>query len=159
MAQGRHEKRIGGVNDRSLFKILSENLLGQDGNRSVAAPFRVSSPPPTKSVRELRRNFGKWDFPLLAKPRCGAGSREQTTVYERSQLESIPDSWIVQPYLSGPEYTLNAYVDASGHCRCLIPHRRLEVVDGEVNRAITVKDARLILGSSTFSVVHCGGDV
>ena len=100
--------------------------------------------PPTKSVRELRRNFGKWDFPLRAKPRRGAGSREQTTVYERSQLESIPDSWIVQPYLSGPEYTLNAYVDASGHCRCLIPHRRLEVVDGEVNRAITVKDARLI---------------
>ena len=40
-------------------------------------------------------------------------------------------------------------MDARGHCRCLIPHRRLEVVDGEVNRAITVKDARLIsLGRS-----------
>jgi carbamoyl-phosphate synthase large subunit len=44
---------------------------------------------------------------------------------------------------TGSEYTVNLYIDLQGALRAIAPHRRIEVRDGEVSKAITVRDSRL----------------
>ena len=45
---------------------------------------------------------------------------------------------IVQEFLQGDEFTINIYVDANGELVAAIPHKRLSVRAGEVEKGCTV---------------------
>jgi carbamoyl-phosphate synthase large subunit len=51
---------------------------------------------------------------------------------------------IVQALLRGEEWTVNLYVDDAGRLRAVIPHRRIKVRAGEVEKAVTRRAHRLI---------------
>lgn len=89
-------------------------------------------------------------FPMIAKPDTGAGAIGCTTVYCVEQLRHIPRNYVVQPILSGEEYTLNAYVSKEGRCVCVVPHKRIHVVGGEVDRAETVYNADMMALAKNF---------
>ncbi len=101
--------------------------------------------PEIGTVGELRNTTFNNRLPLVVKDPFGQGSRGVHFINHIEEIANLPDHWIVQPSLKGIEYTLNAYIDRNGKCRCLIPHRRLQVVDGEVDRAVTEKLPPLML--------------
>lgn len=51
--------------------------------------------------------------------------------------------YIAQERCIGPEYTVNCYVDQQGKLRAAVPHRRIEVRDGEVSKGVTERRADL----------------
>lgn len=87
---------------------------------------------------------GGFPLPWVAKDPLGAGSRGVMAVITEAHVDAIPEGWLVQPKLLGQEYTINVYVDKSGQCRCIIPHRRDKVVGGEVQVGQTVDEPVLL---------------
>lgn len=54
-----------------------------------------------------------------------------------------PSRYVAQERCIGPEYTVNCYVDQKGVLRAAVPHRRIEVRDGEVSKGVTERRADL----------------
>jgi carbamoyl-phosphate synthase large subunit len=52
-------------------------------------------------------------------------------------------TYVAQERCVGPEYTVNCYVDQAGVVRAAVPHRRIEVRDGEVSKGVTERRADL----------------
>ena len=80
-----------------------------------------------------------WEWPLLAKPRSGSSGRAVQHVANLDAVRSLPDDedFVVQQLLQGREYTVNVYFDRSGQMRCAVPHERLQVRSGEVEKGVT----------------------
>jgi carbamoyl-phosphate synthase large subunit len=76
-------------------------------------------------------------FPMLAKPRYGAGSHGIVTLHDAGDLEqwrrrNRDEDFLLQPVVSGPEYTIDGYVDRSGRVLGLVSRVRVSVAGGEV---------------------------
>jgi carbamoyl-phosphate synthase large subunit len=90
---------------------------------------------------ELNANRDGWPLPLVVKPRFGSASIGVTVASDWKALEATLSTgeWVVQRHAVGNEYTIDAYVDERGACRCAVPRQRLEVRAGEVSKAITIR--------------------
>lgn len=95
--------------------------------------------PRTELLELNARSFEDWNFPLIVKPRHGSASRGVRTVANASELGAITgdEEMVVQERLVGVEYTVNLYFDRSGKLRCAVPHERLQVRAGEVEKGRT----------------------
>jgi carbamoyl-phosphate synthase large subunit len=89
--------------------------------------------------------------PVILKPRNGSASngiRELRSIAHLGvgldEADAVGDAFIVQERLTGPEYTVNLFFDRAGALRSVVPHRRIEVRAGEVSKARTVREPRLI---------------
>jgi carbamoyl-phosphate synthase large subunit len=103
----------------------------------------------TTTLEEARARRGGFTGPVVLKPRDGSASiglRVLSSVEELGSdtSQDTPGRYIVQERLDGPEYTVNMFVDRTGELRSVVPHRRLEVRAGEVSKARTVLDRRLL---------------
>ncbi|AUW57381.1 hypothetical protein C1T17_03970 [Sphingobium sp. SCG-1] len=80
-------------------------------------------------------------FPLLAKPRHGSSSRGIAVVRDLDQVAAMEavEPYVLQEILDGPEYTVSLYFDMSGALQCAVPHERLRVRGGEVEKGVTVR--------------------
>ena len=99
--------------------------------------------PRQASVEEVLGKPEAWPFPLFAKPKAGSrsiGARQVESAEDLQLLVGKRDDYIVQSLARGEEYTVDAYVDKAGKCRCAVPRKRLEVRDGEVSKAVTVRN-------------------
>ena len=102
--------------------------------------------PKTWMLREVlaRRRHGS---PYFMKPRCGSASKGNFQVGTLAELRAFA-GWvadpIVQEYVPGTEHTLDVYTGFDGQPRCAVPRRRLEVRGGEVVKAVTVRNNRLV---------------
>lgn len=89
----------------------------------------------------------QWRFPLIVKPRRGSASngvmKVHTDAMLRAALRDDPEL-IVQECAQGFECTVNLFVNAAGKCICAVPHRRIEIRGGEVSKAMTLRDPRII---------------
>lgn len=95
--------------------------------------------PRTATVAEVMENPDGWPWPLLAKPRHGSSGRAVQIVADPTQLRRLPDDepFIVQELLEGREHTVNMFFDRLGQLRCAVPHERLQIRSGEVEKGIT----------------------
>lgn len=113
----------------------------------------------TAPLEAARANPGLFPGPLIVKPRGGSasiGMRRLGSLAELGALGDADDPLIVQEHLVGPEYTVNLFFDRSGSLRSVVPHLRLEVRAGEVSKARTVRDRRLIDQAVRLSAVLNG---
>lgn len=86
---------------------------------------------------------GTW----VVKPRRGMGSRDVHIINHMdidSTVNKMSDP-IIQRYIDGMEYTVDAYVDDKGTVRSIVPRMRLEVKAGEVSKSITCFDEGIIV--------------
>ena len=94
--------------------------------------------PRTASPADVRARPDDWSWPVFLKPRGGSASRGLKTV---SKVDDLPpredEPMIVQELLNGPEYTVNMFVDRQGHLKSVVPHRRLSIRAGEVEKGRT----------------------
>jgi carbamoyl-phosphate synthase large subunit len=90
---------------------------------------------------------GDVPLPVIVKPATGSGSvgiaRAATMGELRHHLDTVPNA-IVQEIATGDEYTLDILADFGGTPRCVVPRKRIEVRAGEVSKAVTVRNERLI---------------
>ena len=101
--------------------------------------------PRTISLNEFLDGSVDLPLPLLAKPRHGSSSRGIGMVHDREQAKALEKSepYILQQFLQGREFTISLYFDAEGQIQCAVPHERLRVRAGEVEKGVTVREPAL----------------
>src|SRR3546814_8281826 len=84
-------------------------------------------------------NPDAWDWPLIVKARGGSASRGLRLVNGPSDLPDLTTSepLVAQQRLTGPEYTVNVYFNGDGRMRTSVPHERIRVRAGEVEKGVT----------------------
>ncbi len=87
----------------------------------------------------------QWDFPIIVKPRSGAGSRGVRMVHSRADLDALgdDDSLIAQELLPGDEYSVDVIANAQGQVIAAVPRTRTRVDSGVSIAGLTVRDAEL----------------
>ncbi|HEX8419252.1 MAG TPA: ATP-grasp domain-containing protein [Sphingomonas sp.] len=101
--------------------------------------------PRTAAADELLRERYRWDWPAIAKPRNGSSSRGIHMVRDRAELARVTadEPYIVQEMLRGREFTVNLYFTEDGTLRAVVPHERLRVRAGEVEKGATSRDTTM----------------
>jgi carbamoyl-phosphate synthase large subunit len=86
-----------------------------------------------------------WSFPIIVKPRSGAGSRGVRLVHSRAELDALgtDDSLIAQESLPGDEYSVDVIANADGHVIAAVPRTRTRVDSGVSIAGLTVHDPEL----------------
>jgi len=116
--------------------------------------------PRTGTVEEVRSAPETWQWPVFVKPSGGSASRGIALAERPDQIRPTYDEpMIAQELLRGDEYTVNIYIDASGVLRAAIPHRRISVRAGEVEKGRTVRreDIRAIAGKVAAALPGASG--
>ncbi len=74
----------------------------------------------------------EWTFPIIVKPRRGAGSRGVRLVSDRAQLDALgeDESLIAQELLPGAEFSVDVFADAAGEVIAAVPRTRTRVDSG-----------------------------
>jgi carbamoyl-phosphate synthase large subunit len=82
-----------------------------------------------------------WTFPLFVKPRGGSASIGARIVNDLGELRiaTAGGDFIVQQIAPGQEYTVDLFIDRTGHCRCAVPRMRNQTRSGEVSKGMTVR--------------------
>ncbi len=124
------------VSDENSVNHCLDKLLFYDvaANQNLPAIFT------TDDVNQLP------DGPLVVKERYGAGSlniRLNVTADEARQAFGQFSHPIVQPFITGREYSVDAYVTASGDVKGVVARTRDLVVNGESQVTTTVPDSEL----------------
>ena len=102
--------------------------------------------PLTIPLEDARRDFGRCDFPVMAKPVRGSASAGIRIVTNAAELFDpvFDEGYLVQEFIKGTEYTVNLFFDlGSSTPRCVVPHRRIEVRSGEVSKGVTLRHPAL----------------
>ena len=88
-----------------------------------------------------------FEFPLFIKPLNGSSSINTFKVTNESELEFfldyVPDP-LVQEFIEGEEYTIDAFVDFNHNPITIVPRQRLATRGGEVLKGIVKKDKEII---------------
>lgn len=94
--------------------------------------------PLTRSLETVLADGWDGDWPVMLKPRHGSSSRGIRVVRARSDLpREVAEPMIVQALLQGAEYTVNMYFDRDARLYAAVPHERLQVRAGEVEKGVT----------------------
>ena len=94
-------------------------------------------------------DWTKYDggYPAFIKPKDGSSSIFAYKVANEKELESfaeqVPD-YIIQPFISGTEYTIDIFCDFDGNPIYITPRIRLAVRAGEVLKTKIVQDQKII---------------
>lgn len=94
-------------------------------------------------------DWTKYDggYPAFIKPKDGSSSISAYKVENERELESfaeqVPD-YIIQPFISGTEYTVDIFCDFDGNPVYITPRIRLAVRAGEVLKTKITQDRQII---------------
>lgn len=71
-------------------------------------------------------------FPCFAKPRLGAGSRGAIIIHNAGALQQLPrdNSYLIQTYLPGEEYSVDVYIQSNGTPLAAVPRLRMKIDSG-----------------------------
>lgn len=94
-----------------------------------------------------------WDFPVIVKPRRGAGSRGVRLVGSQAELDAVHDEedLLVQELLPGEEYSVDVLAGLDGHVVAAVPRARLRVDSGVAVAGVTVHDEQLVATASAVA--------
>lgn len=104
-----------------------------------------------------------WQFPVIVKPRRGAGSRGVRAVVSQRDLDALveaqakvsPDvasDLIVQAFLPGDEFSVDVLAAQDGRVIAAVPRARLRVDSGISVAGVTVHDEALISAAGAVAV-------
>ena len=89
----------------------------------------------------------EFKFPLFIKPLNGSSSINTFKINNDRELEFfldyVPDP-LVQEFIEGEEYTVDAFVDFNNNPITIVPRERIATRSGEISKGRIVKDRELI---------------
>jgi len=134
-----------------LVSAVDKVQLCRDKN--YTADYFVSlglkSPLPMNNVEKYEEAMAKGEvsFPAFIKPKDGSSSINAYKVENLDDLklyaEKIED-YIIQPFISGREYTIDIFCDYEGNPVYITPRERLAVRSGEVLKTRITQDETMI---------------
>ena len=89
----------------------------------------------------------KSGYPAFIKPKDGSSSINAFKVENEEELEVYAgqvEDYIVQPFISGHEYTIDIFCDWNGNSISIVPRERLQVRAGEVLKTQICMDQTMI---------------
>ena len=88
-----------------------------------------------------------YEFPLFIKPLDGSANMNTFKINNENELEFflnyVPNP-IVQEFIEGEEYTIDAFVDFNHNPITIVPRQRLAIRSGEVLKGVVRKDRAII---------------
>ncbi len=122
------------VSDAALVAMARDKLATAEFLAAADIPA-----PRTTTPEMLLQDGGDWCWPLLAKPRHGSSGFGVMLVRDPEDVRRLPadQPYVVQALLGGREFTVNLYFDAAGRLGSAVPHERVKVRSGEVEKGIT----------------------
>lgn len=117
------------VSDHALCAAMEDKLASDAFFREAGLPVPTLTP---------------GAYPRIAKSRRGFGSRDQAVLETESDEAAFfsrrsRENYIVQPFLRGREFTVDAYVDRAGRTLAALSRLRIEVSAGEVDVSETLR--------------------
>lgn len=87
-------------------------------------------------------------FPVIAKHRTGSASKDIHILKTAREKEIFfeghdQNSYIVQRFIEGEEYTVDVYISVENRVLACVPRKRLEVIAGEVTKTVTIEEAQI----------------
>lgn len=102
----------------------------------------LHAPMPVNDWKDYRSGF-----PAFIKPKDGSSSINAFKVENEEELEVYAgqvEDYIVQPFVSGREYTIDIFCDWAGNPISIVPRERLQVRAGEVLKTQICMDQTMI---------------
>ncbi|MGK6321598.1 ATP-grasp domain-containing protein [Sphingomonas sp. DT-51] len=126
--------------------VADAELVAMARDKLETARFLDRAGVPTPATAAAEAVDAGWRWPAIAKPRGGSSSRGLARLGSLAELAALPrpEPYIVQHLLGGQEYTVNLFFDAAGTLRCAVPHRRVAVRAGEVEKGVTERHDALL---------------
>ena len=116
-------------------KVKTQQFLEREG-------FQVPRMYSEKELDTLSLNF-----PLFIKPRDGSSSINAFKVNNRDELDayrSLIANPLVQDFINGDEYTVDAFLDFDGNVISVVPRLRIATRGGEILKGRIAKDQEII---------------
>lgn len=115
----------------------------------------LKSPRPFNSVEkyEAELRSGKQSFPAFIKPKDGSSSINAYRVDTLDDLKLYAEKigeYIIQPFVSGKEYTIDIFCDYDGNPVYITPRERIAVRAGEVLKTKITQDEVMIAEMQTL---------
>ena len=138
--------RFAQVGTRLHISTPETIALVRDKERTVAVLAKAGVPVPrTARLEQIVDADEAWAWPIFVKPVAGSASRGIAVLHGPDEVRrEYCEPMLAQELLTGAEYTVNLYVGEDGTMLSAIPHRRLSVRAGEVEKGVTVRDERFI---------------
>ncbi len=108
----------------------------------------LHAPMPVNDWREYKSGY-----PAFIKPKDGSSSINAFKVENEEELEVYAaqiEDYIVQPFISGHEYTIDIFCDWNGEPISIVPRERLQVRAGEVLKTQIYMDLLMIQEMKTL---------
>ncbi len=101
-------------------------------------------------------------YPVMVKPRRGSGARSIHRADDARAVEFfvdyVPEDTMVQRFMDGPEFSIDALSDAHGRCLNAIPRTMIESRGGESIKGTVIADRELVaLGRSVVEALSLRG--
>lgn len=129
--------------------------IARDKQRTTDTLAAAGVPTPqTASLSDVLAGKQSVGFPAVLKRVDGSrsiGLYYVNSIEEARQYKLDVEQYVAQECCVGPEYTVNCFVDQRGALRAAVPHRRIEVRDGEVSKGIT--ERRTDLTAIAYKIV------
>ena len=132
------------VSDRNVLEICRDKILTFEHlNKKFNLPFTT----------DKKNNIS--EFPIIAKPRYGKGSRDIIRIDDYEELDYVDSKYsnmIFQEYLPGDEYTIDVLSDMDSNPITSVPRVRLQTRGGISTKGKIVLDKELI--EESFRIVR-----
>ncbi|MBE0069601.1 ATP-grasp domain-containing protein [Thermoanaerobacterium thermosaccharolyticum] len=86
-------------------------------------------------------------YPLFIKPKSGSSSINAFKVRNKNELmvyKNIIDEPIIQEYIEGEEFTVDAFLDFESNIITIVPRLRIATRSGEISKGKIIKDREII---------------
>jgi carbamoyl-phosphate synthase large subunit len=131
------------VSERDVLEICRDKILTFEHlNKKFNLPFTT----------DKKNNIS--EFPIIAKPRYGKGSRDIIKIDDFAELDYVDSRYsnmIFQEYLPGDEYTIDVLSDMDSNPVTSVPRVRLQTRGGISTKGKIVLDKELI--EESFRIV------
>jgi carbamoyl-phosphate synthase large subunit len=139
------------IGTKVLISAADKVRLCRDKNYTAEyfISLGLKSPLPVNKVEKFEQIMerGEVSFPAFIKPKDGSSS---INAYRADNLEDLKlyadkiGDYIIQPYISGREYTIDIFCDYEGNPVYITPRERLAVRAGEVLKTRITQDDTMI---------------
>ena len=131
------------LKDKIFLAISSKKICDTFYLKDSTERFFIENGFDTPKIIQDLENCNYPIFAKLNNSSCSVGAQIVYTPEMAKEL-SKKDNYIFQEFIKGREFTIDVFIDRDGDVISIVPRERLEVRAGEVSKAKTVKNRKII---------------